>query len=197
MSERKPEEKPQRRPYYPPPPPPPPPMPYPYRPPPPPPPYPPPYPRAQPPPVRPQARSEDIHPRVSKLGLYVGIPVALATIVFAITSIAIAPSSVLPYPPLSTIVTMTALALMAGTLVIMFILLYQLSLYIDRRFEQLRERPPPERPIASPPPLARPQPKPIAKPTMGLPMGQQGSVNQQRPIQQMEGPLDEETEDQS
>ncbi|GAB6945309.1 hypothetical protein [Vulcanisaeta sp. JCM 14467] len=153
MSEKKPEEKQVRRPpyqqypAYPPPPPPPPQMPPPpppqYRPPPPP--YsqqyqlPPPPPRQTPVtrPVTQQPRIEELAPSLSKLVLYLGIPLALITIVFVITAIALFPTTSDAYVPYSSIAFMASLITVAAALIVSFIAMYQIAMGLDRRFEYL------------------------------------------------------------
>ena len=154
MSEKKPEEKQVRRPPYqqypaypPPPPPPPPQMPPPpppqYRPPPPP--YsqqyqPPPPPPRQAPVARPvtqQPRIEELAPSLSKLVLYLGIPLALIAIVFVITAIVLFPTTSDAYVPYSSIAFMASLITVAAALIVSFIAMYQIAMGLDRRFEYL------------------------------------------------------------
>ena len=153
MSEKKPEEKQVRRPpyqqypAYPPPPPqmqmPPPPPPQ-YRPPPPPP-YsqqyqlPPPPPRQAPVtrPVAQQPRIEELAPSLSKLVLYLGIPLALIAIVFVITAIVLFPTTSDAYVPYSSIAFMASLITVAAALIVSFIAMYQIAMGLDRRFEYL------------------------------------------------------------
>ncbi|ADN51831.1 hypothetical protein [Vulcanisaeta distributa] len=155
MSEKKPEEKQARRPpyqqypAYPPPPPPPPQMPPPpppqYRPPPPPP-YSQPYqPPPQPPPrqvpvtrpVTQQPRIEELTPNLSKLVLYLGIPLALIAIIFVITAITLFPTTSDAYVPYSSIAFMASLITVAAALIVSFIAMYQIAMGLDRRFEYL------------------------------------------------------------
>lgn len=163
MGEKKPEEKQARRPpyqqpypVYPPPPPPPqmPPPPPQYRPPPPPPQYSQTYqatpqlPPRQAPVSRPtisQPKIEDLAPNVSKLVLYLGVPLALIAIVFIITVVAILPSTSDAYVPYSSIAFMAALIAIAGALIVSFIAMYQIAMGLDKRFElvmrALRQQP--------------------------------------------------------
>lgn len=170
MSEKKPEEKQVRRPpyqqypIYPPPPPPqmPPPPPPPqyappqYRPPPPPPysqPYQPPPPQPPPPrqvpitrPATQQPRFEELTPSLSKLVLYLGIPLSLIAIVFVITAIAIFPTTSDAYVPYSSVAFMASLITVAAALIVSFIAMYQIAMGgLDKRFEyimkMLRQQP--------------------------------------------------------
>ena len=151
MSEKKPEEKqvrrlPYQQPYlpyppYPPPQPPPPPPPQ-YRPPPPPPQYPQTY---QPPPrqvapanrVIQQARIEELAPSISKIALYLGIPLALIAIVTVITAIVLFPAANSAYVPYASIAFMASLIAIAASLIVAFIVMYQIAMGLDRRFEYI------------------------------------------------------------
>jgi len=156
MSEKKPEEKQVRRPQYqqpypayPPPPPPqmPPPPPPQYRPPPPPPQYPQAYqPQPQLPPPRPippsrpttqQPRIEELTPSISKIALYLGIPLALIAIVFIITAITLFPTTSDAYLPYSSIAFMASLIVIAAALIVDFIVMYQIAIGLDKRFEYI------------------------------------------------------------
>jgi|GEM_PF-1161454 hypothetical protein len=148
MSEKKPEEKqirrapyPQPYPVYPPPPPPPPPQ---YRPPPPPPQqypqvYQPPPPRQVTPPSRTvqQPRFEELAPSVSKIALYLGIPLALIAIIFIITVIVLFPTTNDAYVPYSSIAFMASLIAIAASLIVSFIAMYQIAMGLDKRFEYI------------------------------------------------------------
>ena len=151
MSEKKPEEKqvrraPYQQPYppyppYPPPQPPPPPPPQ-YRPPPPPSQYPQTY---QPPPrqvapasrVIPQIRIEELAPSVSKIVLYLGIPLALIAIVTVITAIVLSPAANSAYVPYASIAFMASLIAIAASLIVAFIAMYQIAMGLDKRFEYI------------------------------------------------------------
>ncbi|MFB6470062.1 MAG: hypothetical protein TU36_002325 [Vulcanisaeta sp. AZ3] len=159
MSEKKPEEKQGRRPpyqqqypAYPPPPPPPPPyptVPPPYPPPPqyrtqpqvPPQPYTQPYqlPPRPTPPSRPiqQPRIEELTPNVSKIVLYVGIPLALIAMVFTITFMVLFPTANDAYAPYSSIAFMASLIAIAAALIVSFVAMYQIAMGLDKKFEYI------------------------------------------------------------
>ncbi|WP_054850308.1 hypothetical protein [Vulcanisaeta sp. JCM 14467] len=88
-------------------------------------------------PVTQQPRIEELAPSLSKLVLYLGIPLALITIVFVITAIALFPTTSDAYVPYSSIAFMASLITVAAALIVSFIAMYQIAMGLDRRFEYL------------------------------------------------------------
>ncbi|GAB6946148.1 hypothetical protein JCM16161A_02780 [Vulcanisaeta sp. JCM 16161] len=84
-----------------------------------------------------QPRIEELTPSLSRLVLYLGIPLALIAIVFVITAIALFPTTSDAYVPYSSIAFMASLITVAAALIISFIAMYQIAMGLDRRFEYL------------------------------------------------------------
>ncbi|KUO86534.1 MAG: hypothetical protein AT716_04920 [Vulcanisaeta sp. MG_3] len=214
MSEKKPEEKqirrapyPQPYPVYPPPPPPPPPQ---YRPPPPPQQYPqvyqPPPPRQVTPPSRTvqQPRFEELTPSVSKIALYLGIPLALIAIIFIITVIVLFPTTNDAYVPYSSIAFMASLIAIAASLIVSFIAMYQIAIGLDKRFEyiirSLRQQTTTAQTTiqqpAVPPPQYVPQYQQPTQERILAPPPRQAQVKPQQPSQQPQVAGEAETTEQ-
>ncbi|WP_069807529.1 hypothetical protein [Vulcanisaeta thermophila] len=173
MSERKPEEKQGARQYspyrappprYPPPPPPQyiPPQPPPYAQPP----YGPRYPQYPPPPPQqqptqpsqnpPQPRIREVTLSPSKIALYVGVPLALIAIVTMVTAIVLFPSSSDVYMPYFPLVFMASLIALAASLIVAFVVMYQLNVNQDSIINYItryaRPQPSTQAPPSPPPP---------------------------------------------